>query len=188
MRMRRASRVLFLLAFFAACGKKPAVLPPPPPPPSVIERAEQAELEGQLPTAVKLYEEAVASASDKERETARRRLGLIHARIGTSFWDPSRAEELLAPLIDDGADDDLAVIVELLRELRRLQAQMAERDKELAAMETELTALNEKLSTAEQETVEMRRRWESTRQELHRVSQELEELKRIDRERRLRLP
>lgn len=168
---------VFLLWAGSGCGKKRAAPPPPPPPPSLVERAISLESAGDLTAAAALYEQVLANPAEPGQEEARFRLGLLRARLGEPTFDPEAAESLLGSVAGEGTGArpaEAALILGLLRELR-------ERTEELEALRAELESEGAERTRLQTQLEESRRR-------LQQVTDELQKLKDIDRERRLRRP
>lgn len=133
------------------------------------------ESAGDLTAAAALYEQALADPAEPGQEEARFRLGLLRARFGEPTFDPEAAESLLGALAGTGAHSaEAALILELLRELRERSAQIESLRAELVSEGAERARLQSHL--------------EESRRRLLQVTEELQKLKDIDRERRLRRP
>jgi chromosome segregation ATPase len=135
------------------------------------------ESSGNLTVAAALYEQALANPAETRQEEARFRLGLLRARLGEPTFDPEAAESLLGAVAGTGTESrssEAALILALLRELRERSAEVDSLRAELASEGAERARLQAQL--------------EESRRRLQQVTEELQKLKDIDRERRLRRP
>jgi hypothetical protein len=144
---------------------------------SVADREFEA---GNYAAAAAAYEEALRSEPAARRDPALRlRLGLAYAMPGSAH-DPARAVEILrsmpALFPKSGAAAQAVLVVPLLEEERRLAD-------ELAAARLQLAALEGALQERDEQAQRLRTTLADTQAQLHRVREELEQLKRIDLQR-----
>jgi len=132
---------------------------------------------GNYAAAAAAYEEALRSEPAVRRDAALRlRLGLAYAMPGNAH-NPARAVEVLrampALFPNSGAATQAVLVVSLLEEERRFAD-------ELAAARLQLTALEGALKEKDEQAQRLRTTLADTQAQLHRVREELEQLKRID--------
>jgi chromosome condensin MukBEF ATPase and DNA-binding subunit MukB len=144
---------------------------------SVADREFEA---GNYAAAAAAYEEALRSEPAARRDPALRlRLGLAYAMPGSAH-DPARAVEVLRAMPGlfprSWAAAQAVLVVPLLEEERRLAD-------ELAAARLQLVALEGALQEKDEQAQRLRTTLADTQAQLHRVREELEQLKRIDLQR-----
>jgi chromosome segregation ATPase len=135
------------------------------------------ESAGNLTVAAALYEQALANPAEPRQEEARFRLGLLRARLGEPTFDPEAAESLLGAVAGTGTESRSAEAALILELLRKLQERSAEVD-----------SLRAELASEGAERARLQTQLEESRRRLQQVTAELQKLKDIDRERRLRRP
>jgi len=144
---------------------------------SVADREFEA---GNYAAAAAAYEEALRSEPAARGDpTLRLRLGLAYAMPGSAH-DPARAVEVLrampALFPKSGATAQAVLMVPLLEQERRLAD-------ELAAARLQLATLEGAVKERDEQAQRLRTTLADTQVQLHRVREELEQLKRIDLQR-----
>ncbi len=148
--------------FFVSCRSAPIV------PGSAAKRAEALWRDGDDAGAAAAFEEQLAGGAG---DRVLFRLALVYASPASAVHDPARSAELLRRLIDDYP-----------RSLYREPAAV------VLALGVELEQLREASSTGDREARRLRGRAAELQEQIEKLTGQLEELKRIDLERRRQPP
>lgn len=189
------------LALAAACTSAPRAAPPasgagpghaPASEPVAVgpalRRGDREFAAGEFAAAVRAYEDVVAGhPGGAASERALFRLALIHSSPGSGAFDPQCARELALRLAgeSEGAyHEEATLLLALLGAWAAGEERMAATDGELASLREQVAAAGESVRGREAALERLRARLADAEAELARVRTELEELKRIDLQRR----
>jgi len=156
---------------------------------TTIDRADRAWQAGDITTATAGYERVLTEGGlDGERERALVRLATLAAAPGSPTADPARARALLGELIARHPASELRreaeVLLALLDRADAVAARLAAAEQERGRVAAELERLKVDLSVKETTIARLRANLTEANAEVDRLRRALEQLKRIDLERR----
>jgi tetratricopeptide (TPR) repeat protein len=206
--MRKEWKILILISLcllLTACHKSPPkatpplptpppmTIPAPPPPPNKLEVGEQKFLAGNYPEAAKLLEAYLVenpNAADTDKATFR--LGIAYALIGKTPQDMALAQSRLRVLVNQFPQSiykpQAELILTLQSDLEQLRRNIQDRDKSILILDQRLRSENRRVAEREAGIRDREEKIKERDEKIRKLTQELDQMKKIDLERRPSLP
>ena len=206
--MRKEWKILILISLsllLAACHKSPPrttaplptpppiSIPAPPPPPNKLEVGEQKFLAGNYPEAAKLLEAyLVENPNAADIDTATFRLGIAYALVAKTPQDMALAQSRLRVLVSQFPQSiyrpQAQLILTLQSDLEQLRRDIQDREKSILMLDQKLRAENRKVAEREAGIRDREEKIKERDEKIRKLTQELDQMKKIDIERRPSLP